>query len=315
LLASAGIASAAPLYTENFDVNNSANWTFRSSIATDTSPNNNVGNEANFFFDYSTAGIPSAPNSIGGTTRGLKMEANIPGTGVFSGLSVFPNGQSFSGDFTVEFDAWQNYTTNGNGSTQMTNSGWGASGTTTQFAGGAINSVQFAASSDGGTNPDYRAYVGTSTVSSDTSGVYAAGNTAGVTNNTHSYYTTSFGGQPVPPSQTALYAQQTGTVPAGTQGLAWHRWLVEKSGNTVSWTIDGKRIATTDITGKTLGGTNIYFGQADINSGSSTDANGRALIFGLVDNVVVNQVPEPGALSLIAVAALPLMRRRRSKKI
>ncbi|MEA2735054.1 MAG: hypothetical protein QOE14_1505, partial [Humisphaera sp.] len=69
LLASAGIASAAPLYTENFDVNNSANWTFRSSIATDTSPNNNVGNEANFFFDYSTAGIPSAPNSIGGTTR------------------------------------------------------------------------------------------------------------------------------------------------------------------------------------------------------------------------------------------------------
>src|SRR5438067_13667798 len=46
---------------------------------------------ATFGFDYGTVGIPSAPNSVGGTTLGLKLEANkIVGGGVVGGITVSP---------------------------------------------------------------------------------------------------------------------------------------------------------------------------------------------------------------------------------
>src|SRR5882724_8314716 len=77
----------ASLYSQNFDVNHTANWNVN---------NNGQGvNAANFFFDYSTLGIPSAPHS-GGTTMGLKLGANIsgtgPATGNLPGISVSPIG-------------------------------------------------------------------------------------------------------------------------------------------------------------------------------------------------------------------------------
>ena len=86
-----GLAAIAPaqLYSEDFEVDHTANWQFNSSIAGDTR-NNGSGGEANFFFDYSAIGIPAAPNGTG--THGLKMEANVPGTGVFSGMSASPLG-------------------------------------------------------------------------------------------------------------------------------------------------------------------------------------------------------------------------------
>jgi hypothetical protein len=86
------------LYMQNFDVDDSANWVV----------NNGPGDEAHdFFFDYSTVGVPAAPNS-GGTTRGMKLQANLT-AGVRSGMSVSPVGQSFTGDYALTFDAWSNY--------------------------------------------------------------------------------------------------------------------------------------------------------------------------------------------------------------
>ena len=109
-----------------------------------------------------------------------------------------------------------------------------------------------------------------------------------------------------------LFPQQAGTTPAGTQGLAWHLWEITKIGNTVTWTIDGVTIATVDVTDEPFAGENIFFGQFDINASSSTDPNARSLLFGLVDNVEVIQVPEPGALSLLGFAGLAMLRRRRA---
>src|SRR4051812_7726160 len=86
VLAGAVSAKAATVFTESFDVDATSNWTYQSSSAGDTATDN-TKNEANVFFDYSTVGIPSAPNS-GGTTRGLKMEANILGSGTFGGMSI-----------------------------------------------------------------------------------------------------------------------------------------------------------------------------------------------------------------------------------
>jgi len=169
----------------------------------------------------------------------------------------------------------------------------------------------FAASGDGGTGTDYRAYNATGAPMAETSGVYAAGNTAGVTNNTHAYYN-GFGNVSAPAGQQALFSQQSGNTAVGTQGMKWHTWTIKKLGNTVSWDIDGLRIAT--VQNPTLGGTNIFLGQFDINATSSTDPNARNLLFGLVDNVEVQAVPEPGTMAALGLGALALMRRRKSRK-
>src|SRR5262245_29950193 len=96
----------AILYSQNFDVDDTANWTFNSSSAADLAADN-ANNEANFFFDYSTAGIPPAPG--GTTTRGLKMEANVnDGNGVFMGASASPTGLALPAQYILRAHVWQN---------------------------------------------------------------------------------------------------------------------------------------------------------------------------------------------------------------
>jgi hypothetical protein len=51
--------------------------------------------------------------------------------------------------------------------------------------------------------------------------------------------------------------------------------------------MDGTLIAKVPLATVTLGGTNILFGQSDINTTASTDANRMNLLFGLIDNIVV----------------------------
>lgn len=306
--------SAQTLFSDNFDTDTSASWTV----------NNSGGNNAaTFLFDYSTVGIPSAPNS-GGSTLGLKMEANYGAVGVYGGISVSPNGQNFTGDYVLRFDLWQNYvgnrttggiTSGGNGSTQMTGAGIGTAGTTPQWQGGAHDSVHFGATGDGGATVDYRAF---STVTgSDTngyaaaSGVYAAGTASTVRNSSNTYYA-GFGGEGAPAEQIALYPQQTNTTSIGSQGFQWHDVAIMKLGNTITYTIDGTLIATVDASTVTLGGGNILLNHSDINIGSSSDPQVRELLFGLFDNVRVEVVPEPSTLALGAfgLGALYLLRRR-----
>ena len=316
-LSAAPVAShAAVLYQENFDNDATANFSFNSESPGDAALDD-LGNEANFHFDYSTVGIPSAPNSVGGTTRGLKLEANVPGTGRFSGLSVSPLGQSFAGDYILRADVWQNangpFPAGGSGSTQMTWAGIGTNGTTPQFPGTSVQGVGFAASGEGGTAQDYRVYTNVGAPLAPDTGVYAAGTQTGARNNTDPYYVNAgFGGETAPEAQTTLFPQQTGATAPGTLGMAWHVWEITKIGNTVTWTVDGVPIATADVTNETFGGDNIFLGYFDINATSSTDPEARNLLFGLVDNIVVSEVPEPGALSMLALGGLVALRRRRA---
>ena len=302
------VANAAPYYQNDFEADTSASW------AINNGPSDSA---ADFFFDYSTVGIPSAPNSSGGSTRGMKLQAN-QSLGMFSGMSVSPTGQSFSGDYALTFDWWANFNgpfpAGGNGSTQLSTYGIGTSGGVAQWPGATHESVWFGATGDGGSSADWRAY-SSAAVSGyqDTSGVYAAGSVTGSRNSSNAYYA-GFGGNSAPAAQVALYAQQTGATAAGSAGMEWHQVRIDKIGNLATWKVDDVLIATIDLNTVSLGGGNIFFGHSDINATSSSDPNDGALLFTLVDNVAV--VPEPGTLSVLGAGIVPLLLglRRRSAR-
>lgn len=319
----AAFSSAQTLYSNNFDVDTSANWSYFSNVTGDTALQSDFGNAANFFFDYSTVGISSAPGSLGGTTRGLRLQANMRttpnATGAIYGLSVSPIGLTLSGDYKLSFQAWQNYhgplgpatpgPVGGNGSTHVTIAGIGVSGTTIQVPGSNITGTAFGATADGGSTVDYRVYNGTPSSAAPSTGFYAAGNTTGVNNSTNSFWTSKFTGVAAPAAQLALFPGQTGTTDPGAIGFAWRRWEIEKIGTTVTWKVDGFLFAT--VTNAVTPGGNLFFAQSDINAGASTDANSDALQFGLIDNVQVEAVPEPATMTVLGLAALAALKRRK----
>lgn len=301
----ARVTRAQILFSENFNVNNTASWTVNDPRLSD------IG--VDFFYDYSLIGVPAAPNGSG--TLGLKMTANNSG-GVFSGFSVSPTGQSFSGNYQVSFDLWQNYVgplgVGGSGSTQLSTFGIGTSGTTAFWPGAAIKeSVTFAVSLDGGSASDYRAYSSAAPTS------YASGNAVylapgGAINNSAAYYAV-FTPQSAPAAQVALFPGQTGTTDPGEASFLWRRVVIDVVDGFAEWSIDGLPIAKVDLSTVTLGGGNILFGHTDSNATSSTDPNDSLLNVTLIDNIVVNAVPEPSSLALLVVGGLALaLRRRRS---
>jgi PEP-CTERM motif-containing protein len=314
LLFSAHNSIAQVLFSDNFDLDTSANWTINQT-STDTA--------ATFAYDYSAMGIPSAPNSIGGTTLGLKLEANNIAPASGEAISVSPIGQSFTGDYSLRFDMWINingpFPGGGAGSTLYLSAGIGTTGTNAQWtgAGSTADGAWFAVDGEGGaaaaTSADFRAHR-SGALQTVGSGTYAAGATGNPRDNTNAYYTATFpGGQTAPASQIAAYpgpgagTNQTGALAIGTVGFAWRDVVITKLGNDVIWSIDGLTIAT--LTNAVLAGDNIFVGFYDIFTTSITD--NPAVSFGVVDNLRV--VPEPSTVALGAVGAASLLLLRRRK--
>jgi hypothetical protein len=229
--------------------------------------------------------------------------------GVQQGISATPNGQSFTGDFRVQFDMWLNYVgplpAGGSGSTQVGSFGWGTDGTSAQWA-GASDGIMFGATGDGGSSFDYRVYTNNA-LSFDT-GAYAAGGL----NASETYYTSRFGGEAAPGDQVTLFPNQTGVTGDGTQGFAWREVAIDKTGNIVTWIIDGHLIGSVDASAASLSGDNIFFGTFDINASSSTDAN-DFLNTAIFDNIVV-AVPEPSTVALAFLGGVGLLFLARRRK-
>lgn len=296
--ASAATTSFGALYSEDFNVDNSANWTVNDPGVTDIL--------VDFSYDYSAIGVPSAN---GGDTLGLKMTANNS-TGIFGGFSVSPTGQSFGSHYTVTFDMWQNYVgpvgPGGSGTTQLSMMGVGTSGTAGTYPGLVPDSVMFGVTLDGGSASDYRAYSPSATASyPEGDAVYAA--PAGARNGSDAYYN-QFGGVAAPAAQIGLYPGQTGTTDAGETAFQWVTVEMVVAGDTTTFSIDGLLIATVDTSALSLGGSNFLLGHSDTNNSSSADPNDTLLNVTLIDNVVVT--PEPASLALLGLGGLMMFRRR-----
>jgi len=292
-------ASAQVLYQQDFQVNDTANWTVNDPGLSDIL--------ADFYYDYSAIGVPSAPNGAG--TLGLKMTANNSG-GVFSGFSVSPTGQSFSGAYRLSFDMWQNYVgplgPGGSGSTQFSMYGVGTSGTVPVWLGSSPKeSLGFGTTLDGGSASDFRAYSSAAPTS------YASGNAVyqaplGAINNSAAYYA-FYAPQSAPAAQLALFPGQTGSTDAGETSFAWRRVNIDVVGGFATWSIDGLALARVDLSTITLGGGNIFFGFDDTNAGSSTDPNDTLLNVTLIDNISVVVIPEPTTLTLALLGSLGML--------
>ncbi len=275
------------VFLDTFDTNSAARWQVNKS-STDT--------RVTFNYDYSTMGIPSAPHSTGGSTRGLRMEANMT-AGAVAALSLSPTNQSFAGDYRLRFDLWMNangpFPDGGNGSSQHATAGVGTAGNRVEWtgSGSTADGCYFAVDGEGQagdtstTSGDFCAYVGTS-LQSATNGVYAAGTDSNSKGNLNAYYIAAFpGGETAPAWQQSNYAQQTGPITNGALGFAWREVIVSRRGNTVDWAIDGIRLAT--ITNASFTASNVFIGYWDMFTSLSDNTN---LSFGLVDNVRV-EVP------------------------
>ncbi len=275
------------LFADDFDVNTSANWVTNRST-TDT--------RVTFNYNHAPDGVPSAPNVTGGTTRGVKFEANLT-AGVAAAISISPVGQSFTGDYWLRFDAWINangpFPLGGNGSTEHLTAGVGTAGNRVQWtgAGSTADGHWFAVDGEGQASDtsttalnDFGAFSGT-VYHSANSGGYAAGTASNSRGNGNTYYHGAFpGGQTAPALQQVNHPQQTGALAAGTVGFAWRDVLISKTGNTVEWFLDGLKIAT--ISNATFTASNVFIGYWD--SFNSLSDN-PALSFGLVDNVRVER--------------------------
>lgn len=275
------------MYADNFDMNTATSWrTNRSS--TDT--------RVTFNYNYAADGIASAPNSTGGTTRGVKFEANLTLTNA-AAINISPIGQNFTGDYRLRFDMWINangpFPGGGNGSTEHLTAGVDTTGTQLHWTGaaGGASGHWFVVDGEGGSGdttttslPDYGALSGT-TLFAATSGVYAAGTASSSRGNGNTYYTTQFPAVAAPALQQANFAQQTGAISAGAAGFVWREVTISKIGSTVEWFIGNLKIAT--ITNATFSGSNIFIGYWDYYTSVSDNA---ALSFGLVDNVRVERL-------------------------
>jgi len=257
---------------------------------------------ATFGYSYAADGIPEAPNSQGGDDpfTGLKAEANLSEGASHFG-SFYPVGQNFTGTHQLRFDAWMNWEVGAGSTTEFNGGGLGYNGTSADVNSGA----QLIATGDGGSASDWRAL-------KDGFFVAAGDMAAGTRQGSDPYYADFLPAVASPEDQ-----EQGGTSVAGSPGFQWITWIFTNVGGVVSVDIEKPdlsqlHIVTLDCNDTSDGSTgcssegNISLFYADF----FTSVNTSGFNFGLFDNVVVTDAPEPASLVLLGLAGLALIRRR-----
>jgi hypothetical protein len=286
------------LLADNFDTDTSANWNLFWGAA-----NGVPDYTADWAFDYGatpctfngvTTLIPPAPNSPDGTTRGMRFTVNNNDANASTaGVNIYPQGQSFSGNFALKFDLWINYpggagSLNSTGSTEYAILGINHLGTQVNWAAPSASSsdgIWFAADGEGGTAADYRAYLGN--LSGTQIDLTAAG-TSGLTasNNTATIYQSLF-----PPARFET---------TGAPGKNWIEVELRQTNNIILWILDGTIVAQRTNTSAFTSG-NIMIGYMDPFASIASPAEDAFVLF---DNVRVEDI-SGAALQPPAVSSQP----------
>ncbi len=156
-------------FADDFETNSAARWNlFQASgngVSDYTADWSFDFSAAKFSFNGSTNFIPASTGSA--TRRALKLTVNKnDATPATAGVSLYPKGQSFSGNHALRCDLWINYngpSGGGSGSTEFVTMGLNHAGTRVNWGSGtasASDGVWFAVDGEGGSSSDYLAYVG-----------------------------------------------------------------------------------------------------------------------------------------------------------
>ncbi len=313
-------SASAALYSDDF------NWTGRRKQLQrqpdEDLRRNTASPDATFGYDYSALGIPSAPNTTDGSTKGLRLQVDSlinTSSSAVGAIEVATKGLSLPSVYTISVDVWGNYiggTTinDANGSNGSTGPvlGLGTNGTRLQSIGGNDGALAETFNDNGGgTNLQYRMYTNNThpLPNGGSSTVFAAGSGATSASNTDPYYS-FMGTHTAPTVQSTASTTQTGTTPVGIIGFAWHTETLTEDGSNVIWAIDGHTITTTPNSAFTFGGGQIQIGNDDSNQSANATTNGQLYNDVIFDNLVIT--PEPASLGLLAMAAIPLFRRRKA---
>lgn len=282
------------LFREAFDsAGSGSNWGINT---------NDTDNSVIYGYNYLTnESIPEAPNTQPGdtATSGVILEANIAIPAAAVTVSLYPIGQSFTGNYQLRFDAWMNYDVD-----ELVNGG--AVGTT-EFLGGGVgydnmkvdvgSGAQAIVTGDGGSGSDWRAFKETAT---DAAFFVPAEDMAGGTRQSADPYYTDFLPGVAPPAGQAQVSFIPGT--AGSPGFQWITWEFTAVNNVVDVTIEkptGERLAIVTLDGDdtsdestgfdTDGNISLFY--ADFFSSVSPRGD---LTFGVIDNVEVTEVIATG---------------------
>jgi hypothetical protein len=275
----------AVLFADNFNGDSSTNWTIRFAAGNGVD-DYRVNENPNAFppapYDYSADGLPPAPH--GNDTLGVKLTVNKNDGAALggAGLNLYPNGQSFSGNFALRFDMYL-IINSGSGTTEYGMFGINHSGNFTNWfrssgdgigAGGAVDGLFYQVEADAAALGDYGL---------NTTPVFLGGatyNPTTVASRTAATLTGVFKSPPWGASGAPANLQ-------GTTTPGWAQVEVNQIGNVVTLKINNTSIMTYTNNGVFQSG-NIMLGYDD--AFDSNTGTGAAVIY---DNVRVVALGRP----------------------